>query len=160
MRDRVRLRLTGEIDAAELPIASAPIALDRCVAVVAAHGALDIAPFARALRAALGGRLVRAVVRAREGSEIVEGGDETLVRASAGALEAAIESLGAIEGVLIGAAFVALRRPRSAILITGGASPAQWDPSIRALRERFDLVLEEPRAGLPGALAACLAGAR
>lgn len=155
--DRVRLRLAGEPAADALPILDDPPALPGAIAIVGAHAGIDVEPMVRALRDALGAPVTRVSLRTREGSEVIEG-DETIVRASSSAIDATLAALPGAGRIVVGAAFVALRRPRLAILITGGASPVQWDPTIRALRERFDLVLEDPRASLARELARQLGG--
>lgn len=147
----VRLRLAGE-PAIELPIERDPRPI-ACVAICGAHDGVDVEPLARALGGAPVARW-RAIVRAREGAETIERDGEIVVRAAPSEMAQAIDALRS-EGtaIAVGRAFVALRRPSLAILITGGAPPVQWDPEIRTLRDRFDLVIEEARPGLARELA-------
>jgi len=158
--ERVRLRLSGDAAPVELPIASDPPPI-ACIAIVGAHEGIDAEPMARALAEGRSVARWRAHLRAREGAETIENDGETSVRASLGELDAAIGALRAdATAIAIGAAFVALRRPQLAILITGGAGPVQWDPAIRALRDRFDLVIEEARPALARELAQRLLAAQ
>lgn len=59
-------------------------------------------------------------------------------------------------GVLLleGVAFVSTRRATLSVLIDAGAGPLSLDEPVRAVRDRFDLILPEPRAQLALELAA------
>lgn len=153
----VRLRLSGEPAAARIPVRDDPPALSAVIAVVGACDAADEGAMARALAEAAGGARWRAQAWSREGSEIAERDGEQVLRAAPAELDSALEGLRA-EGLVValGAAFVALRRPALAILVTGGASPVQWDPDVRALRDRFQLIVEEPRPALARELVAAI----
>jgi hypothetical protein len=59
--------------------------------------------------------------------------------------------------VALGVAFVARRRPALAVLVTGGASPVSFEPSVRELGSLVDLELSEPRPFLARTLAERLA---
>ena len=153
MAERVRLRLSGEEPLAPLEVAADPAPIG-CIALAGAHGGIDPEPMARALAEGRPVARWRAIVRVREGAETIEKDGETIVRASPAEIDAALDALRADAlAVAIGSAFVARRRPRLAILITGGAGPVQWEPSIRAIRDRFDLVIDEARPALARELA-------
>lgn len=169
---RVRLRLADEGGASELPEAeeSARVVLPApSIAVAAAHEGAPAEAMADALaRAAVeaGQALVRwrALLGRHEGATwSEEGGGETVVcasvRAFAGAIAARLAAMPLPEGamlVALGPAFVAACRPTLSILVTGGASPVQWDPAIRRIRDRFELTIAEPRARLAHRLVAGL----
>lgn len=169
---RVRLRLGKDAGApaATLPIregdARAPLGTPS-IAVVAAVRAADAGVLAAQLEQAArtaGARVItwRASLREREGAETSEG----VVRASADAIAPAVDALVAgVESadertlrIAIGAPFVALRRADLSVLLTAGASSVHWDPELRALRDRFELLVPEPREGLARALVERLLG--
>ena len=170
---RVRLRLAGEPDVVELPSrddgARVPLP-GPSVAVVAAHeGAVRAAAELAARLAdatdatgAAGSPVLRASVRARPGASRTEHPGEIVLHASADALEAAIDGAlaevpaGAGLRVVVGAPFVALYRARVSILVTGGVSRVAWEPSLRAMADRFDVLLPEARPGFARALRARL----
>jgi hypothetical protein len=75
-----------------------------------------------------------------------------LVEAEPSAIAAGLgEALARLEGariaVSLGAEVLAFVRPRFAVAIDRGASLVGWDPSVRAIRDRFDARLPEPRGG-------------
>jgi hypothetical protein len=168
---RLRLRLAGEPVTLRVPVraeetrAALPGLWVAVVSAAGAHG--GGAPAAEAFGAQLAEalrreghapRTWRAALRARAGAERAEtSGTEGVLRASAEALPAALDAW--IEDaptsaptIALGLPWVALRRPRVAVLLTAGASPVHWEPEIRELRERFELVIPEPRPGLARAL--------
>lgn len=161
---RVRLRLAKDAAAqgdSALPVregeARAPLG-SPSIAVVAAVRGADAEAFAAQLAEAAAGSGAaattwRAALRERAGAETSEG----TLRASAHAIGDALDALvaGAGEAALriaIGAPFVALRRADVSVLVTSGAAPVHWDPDLRALRDRFELIVAEPREGLARAL--------
>jgi hypothetical protein len=136
------------------------------IAVVAAHDgarAVAMSELVGCAARAEGRPVVRwrAELRSRPGAEWEDAGEEWIVRASADAFAEAIETRapavpsGAVL-VVTGAAFVAACRPTLAILITERASAVHWDPVVRAIRDRFDVVLSEPREALARRLVAGL----
>ena len=167
---RVRLRLAGEPDVVELPSrdddARVPLP-GPSVAVVAAHegavrAAAELAARLADATGAAGAPILRASVRARPGASRTEHPGEIVLHASADALEAAIDGAlaevpaGAGLRVVVGAPFVALYRARVSILVTGGVSRVAWEPSLRAMADRFDVLLPEARPGFARALRARL----
>ena len=152
---KVRLRLRGEPDEGpELPILADGPALVRTVAVVGAHGAVALGPLLAGLRAALPGAAeVRAILTRAGAASATEGG-ALVLRAGPSEMAAQLAALdpGALR-IGVGAAFVALARPGLTILLTAGASRAEWEPRIRQLRPRFDLVLDQHRDRLAADLA-------
>ncbi|AKF07802.1 hypothetical protein [Sandaracinus amylolyticus] len=160
---RVRLRLQGEPEALTLPVREGEARVRvraPSIAIVAAVRAADADAFATMIAEAASGRAVieqRAAVRAKAGAETIDG----VLRASSDALPGALDALiahGADDAlrVVIGAPFVALARADLSVLITSGSTPVQWDPQLRAMRDRFELVIPEPRPGLARALVARL----
>lgn len=173
MSGRLRLRLAGEPSSARLPVADddARIALPApTIAVVGAVDGSEADPFAERLaEAATTANASVAVwsvaLRSASGSERRDRGPRTFVYADAATVGAAIEHLARAPAthalrIAIGAAFVALARPTLAVLVTGGAASVHWDPDVRAIRERFELTIEQARPALARALVEQLLGAR
>ena len=167
---RVRLRLSGEPDVVELPSRDddARVSLPGpSVVVVAAHeGAVrataELAARLADATGAAGSPILRASVRARPGASRTEHPGEIVLHASADALEPAIDGAlaevpaGVGLRVFVGAPFVALYRARVSILVTSGVSRVAWEPSLRAMTGRFDVLLPEARPGFARALRARL----
>jgi hypothetical protein len=154
-----RLRLAGEPQGAALPIRAEAERIDLGPRSIAVAGAQ--ADAMAALLSEGGASRWRAQLRQAPGEVVEASGPETIVRASADAIERAIERLAASYDrgeplVAVGEAFVAIARPRLAILVTGGAPAVSWAGDLRALRDRFDLVVEEPRPSLARELARAL----
>jgi hypothetical protein len=101
------------------------------------------------------------VLRARPGLERIEEGRGVLLRVGLDALDQALDALDPTADlrVAIGAPYVALARPTLSILVTRGLPPVSWEPSLRAIRDRFHLVVAEPGPGLARELALRLLGA-
>lgn len=162
---RVRLRLAGEAgQSAPLPVVSeeARVVLPEPTLAIAGPGAEALAGQIREAARALGAtvHLWHAHVRAGGDTEQVAAAPEEMrVRAPAGAMEDALHDLvrqggeGASLRIAVGAPFVALRRATLSILVTGGGPAVEWDPALRSLRDRFELVLGEPRSALARELA-------
>jgi hypothetical protein len=153
----VPLRLRGAIDAA-VPVSREPRPLAGAIAIVAASERADADGMARMLGAAareerkLEVATWRARARARASAEIREEGGATVIAASVDRIAAAIDDVVRARSaelvIAIGAPFVALYAPTLAILVTAGDAPLRWDPLVRSIRDRFALVIEEPRPRL------------
>lgn len=175
---RVRLRLAGAPAADAAPIAeeSARIALpDPSIAVVATVRERDAEAMAAALvtaarEAGLAAVQWRARLRSASDAGVdVERSEEDgalVIRAPAGAIGAAIAELARAAGasgtlhVVVGAPFVAIARPTLAIAVGAAGAVVRWDPAVRALRDRLDLIVDEPRPGLAPWLVARLRARR
>lgn len=158
---RVRLRLAGESGPSTLPVVADEerIALPRpSVVIVAASPRADAVGMADAIASAAGASTRwRVQQREREGTERADTPSEKVLRASEAELAAGIATLVAegADGLLVavGAPLVSLARPDLAILVTGHAAPVQWEPALRAIRDRFELIVAEPRPALAVELA-------
>lgn len=123
------------------------------VAVVPAmRGASGAAlELARVLASALGEAGVRAEVTSWAGEGAPESGDE---------VDAALAALAGGDvriAVVVGARAAAIAKTVITIAITSGLPPSTWDASARAIRDRIDLELSEPRPGVALGLATALA---
>ena len=65
-----------------------------------------------------------------------------------------LAGLGELDAMVsLGAAFPALFRPRLVVLLTDGLASPGWSPEVRAVRDRVDLELSDPRPGVARGLA-------
>jgi hypothetical protein len=128
---------------------------------IAVVDALAGAPLAAHLVAALGARAVRTklVVRNKPGHDPVAGGVATHPDALLDAAHALLASLPEHDVLVAeGPALLASLHVRLAILGTPSPSLTTLDPDVRALRDRFDLVVHDFRSRTIDLLAAALHG--
>jgi hypothetical protein len=158
---RVHLPVAGDRraraeEAEPLPIAeeSARKLLPVPSVAVAGAGAID---FVHALSKELvlsghSPRVWLAETRVRGGADVMRGtGGEWVLRASPNEMDTAIEDLvrrnapTASLTIAMGAPFIALRRATISVLVTRGVPLLEWDRPLREIRDRFDIVVTEPR---------------
>ena len=96
-------------------------------------------------------RELHVVLRRSEGVEVAL----PFIRGSLLALPSALvsvedELLKADLVLATGLAFIAIRKPTLAVLVTGGVPSVEWKSEVRDLRHRFDLIVPELDAFLAG----------